>query len=80
MKHINKIFIQILFVAHEYDLEIIDINFTNNGLKDEVAVSYKDDNGKSIFIYSYEKDNMYEVNSFANYFRNELGKILKEEK
>ena len=79
MKHINRIFIQILFVAHEYNLEIIDINFTNNGLKDEVVVTYKDDHGKSIFIYSYEKDNMYEVNSFANYFRNELDIKLKEE-
>ena len=75
----NKILSQILIVAEEYDLEIININFTNNVFKDLVTVTYKHEHKKFIVIYSYEKDDIYEVNSFATYFRNDLDKKLKEE-
>ena len=75
----NKILTQILIVAEEYDLEIININFTNNVLKDAVALSFKHDHKKFLVIYSYEKDDIYEVNSFASYFRNDLDKKLMEE-
>ena len=79
MKDRNKILTQISIVAEEYDLEIININFTNNVFKDLVTLTYKHDHKKFIVIYSYEKDDIYEVNSFANYFRNDLDKKLKEE-
>ena len=80
MKDRNKILTQILIVAEEYDLEIININFTSNKFKDLVAVTYKHNYKKFIVIYSYEKADIYEVNSFASYYRNELNKRLKEEK
>ena len=76
----NKLLTQILIVAEEYDLEIININFTNNALKDAVALSFKHDYKKFLVIYSYEKDDIYEVNSFARFFRNELDKKIKERK
>ena len=79
MKDRNKILTQILIVAEEYDLEIININFTNNVLKDAVALSFKYDHKKFLVIYSYEKNDIYKINSFASYFRNELNKRLKEE-
>ena len=79
MKDRNKILTQILNVAEEYDLDIININFTSNVLKDVVVITYKDDYGKSLVIYSYEKNDIYKINSFASYFRNELNKRLKEE-
>ena len=75
----NKILSQILIVAEEYDLEIININFTNNVFKDLVELTYKHDHKKFLVIYSYEKDDIDEVNRFANYFRNDLDKKLKEE-
>ena len=78
MKDRNKILTQILIVAEEYDLEIININFTNNVLKDAVALSFKYDHKKFLVIYSYEKNDIYKINSFASYFRNELNKRLKE--
>ena len=73
----NKLLSQILIVAEEYDLEIININFTNNVLKDAVILSYKYDHSKFLVIYSYEKDNIYEVNNFASYFRNDLDEKIK---
>ena len=79
MKDRNKILTQILIVAEEYDLEIININFKNNVIKDLVELTYKHDHKKFIVIYSYEKDDIYEVNSFASYFRNDLDKKLMEE-
>ena len=79
MKDRNKILSQIINVAEEYDLDIININFTSNALKDVVVITYKDDHGKSLVIYSYEKNDIYKINSFASYFRNELNKRLKEE-
>ena len=75
----NKILSQILIVAVEYDLEIININFTNNAFKDLVELTYKYDHKKFLVIYSYEKDDIYEVNSFANNLRNDLDKKLMEE-
>ena len=79
MRDRNKLLTQILIVVEEYDIEIININFTNNVFKDLVAVTYKHEHKKFLVIYSYEKDDIYEVNSFASYFRNELNKRLKEE-
>ena len=75
----NKIITQILIVAVEYELEIIEIIFKNNVFKDSVTVIYKHGHKKFIVIYSYEKDDIDEVNRFANYFRNDLDKKLKEE-
>ena len=75
----NKILGQLLIVAEEYDIEIININFKNNVFKDLVELTYKHDHKKFLVIYSYEKDNIYEVNSFATYFRNDLDKKLMEE-
>ena len=75
----NKILSQILIVAVEYNLEIINIIFKNNVFKDSVTLTYKHDHKKFIVIYSYEKDDIDEVNRFANYFRNDLDKKLKEE-
>ena len=80
MKDRNKILTQILNVTEEYDLDIININFTSNVLKDAVVITYKDDYGKSLVIYSYEKDDIYEVNSFGRYFRDELDRRLMEDK
>ena len=51
MKDRNKILTQILNVAEEYDLEIININFTSNVLKDVAVITYKDEHGKSLVIY-----------------------------
>ena len=78
MKDRNKILTQILIVAEEYDIEIININFSNNVFKDLVTITYNHEHKKFMVIYSYEKDNIYEVNSFASYFRNDLNEKLKE--
>ena len=51
MKDRNKILTQILNVAEEYDLEIININFTSSVLKDVAVITYKDEHGKSLVIY-----------------------------
>ena len=72
MKYKNKILTQILNVAEEYELEIINNNFTNYVLNDAVALSFKYDHKKFLVIYSYEKNDIYKINSFASYFRNEL--------
>ena len=75
----NKLLSQILIVAEEYDLEIININFRNiNELKDKVKFTFEYDYKQFILIYSYEKNDIYKINSFASYFRNELNKRLKE--
>ena len=80
MKDRNKIITQLLIVSEEYDLDIININFRNiNELKDKVKFTFEYEYNQFILIYSYEKDNMYDVNSFASYFRNELDKIIKGE-
>ena len=78
----NKILGQLLIVTEIYDLEIININFTNiNELKDVVEFTFKDEHDKFKFKirYLYEKDDLYKINGFINYFRNEFDKILKEE-
>ena len=79
MKDRNKIITQILIVAEEYDLEIININFKNNVFKDLVELTYKHDHKKFIVIYSYEKDDIYDVNDFIRFFKNDLDKKLMEE-
>ena len=79
----NKILSQIVIVANLYDLEIININFTNiNELKDVVDFTFKDEDDKFKFkiSYSYEKDDLYKINGFIYYFKNEFDKILKEDK
>ena len=80
MKDRNKKITQILIVAEDYGLEIININFRNiNKLKDKVKFTFEYENIQFILIYSYEKNEIYKINSFASYFRNELDKRLKEE-
>ena len=80
MKDRNKILTQILIVAEDYGLEIININFRNNNeLKDKVKFTFEYKYNQFILIYSYEKNDIYKINSFASYFRNELNKRLKEE-
>ena len=79
MKDRNKILTQILIVDEDYDLEIININFRNiNELKDKVKFTFEYEYNQFILIYSYEKNDIYKINSFASYFRNELDKRLKE--
>ena len=81
MKDRNKILTQLLIVAEEYDIEIININFRNiNTLKDIVKVMFKYDQDEFIYRYSYEKDNIYRINSFVRDFRNELDKRFMEGK
>lgn len=81
MKDRNKILTQLLIVTEEYDLEINNINFTNiNSLKDIVEFTFEDENNKFTLKYSYEKDDIYKINNFANYFRNEFDGILKRGK
>ena len=76
MKDRNKIISQLLIVSEEYDLKIININFRKiNELKDRVKFTYEYEYNQFILIYSYEKDDIYKVNSFGIYFRNELDKI-----
>ena len=79
MKDRNKIITHLLIVSEEYDLDIININFRNiNKLKDKVKFTFEYEYNQFILIYSYEKDDIYKINSFASYFRNELDKIIKE--
>ena len=81
MKDRSKILTQILIVVEQYDLEIVNINFTNvNTLKDKVEFTFKHEQDKIIFRYLYEKDGIYGINSFANHLRNELNNRLKEGK
>ena len=78
MKDRNKLLTQILIVSNNYDLEINKINFINiNSLKDIVEFTFEDENNKFTLKYSYEKDDIYKINNFANYFRNEFDDILK---
>ena len=81
MKDRNKLLTQILIVSNNYDLEINKINFINiNSLKDIVEFTFEDENNKFTLKYSYEKDDIYKINNFANYFRNEFDDILKRGK
>ena len=80
MKDRNKILSQLLIVAEEYDLEIINIEFKNiNSISDEIKVKFKIEYNEIIVKYIYETDNMYEVNAFICCFKIKLDVILKEE-
>ena len=72
-----KILIQFLNVAEEYDIEIIKINFRNiTSILDEVEFTFKNEHEKFIIKFSYEKDNMYDVNSVGRYIKYKLGELL----
>ena len=72
-----KILIQFLNVAEEYDIEIIKINFRNiSSILDEVEFTFKNEHDKFIIKFSYEKDNMYDVNSVGRYIKYKLGELL----
>ena len=73
----NKILIQFLIVAEEYDIEIIKINFRNiTRILDMVEFTFKNENDKFIIKFSYEKDNMYDVNNVGYYIKNKLRELL----
>ena len=77
MKDRNKILTQLLIVAEEYDIEIIKINFRNiTRIMDEVEFAFKIKHHKFLIKFSYEKDNMYDVNNVGRYIRNKLGELL----
>ena len=72
-----KILIQFLNVAEEYDIEIIKINFRNiTSILDQVEFTFKNEHDKFIIKFSYEKDNMYDVNSVGRYIKYKLGELL----
>ena len=72
-----KILIQFLNVAEEYDIEIIKINFRNiTSILDHVEFTFKNEHDKFIIKFSYEKDNMYDVNSVGRYIKYKLGELL----
>ena len=73
----NKILTQILIVSEEYDLEIININFRNITSKmDRLEFTFKYEHDKFIIKFSYEKNNMYDVNSVGRYIKYKLGELL----
>ena len=73
----NKILMQFLIVAEEYDIEIIKINFRNiTSILDEVEFTFKNEHDKFIIKFSYEKNNMYDVNSVGRYIKYKLGELL----
>ena len=75
-----KILIQFLNVAEEYDIEIIKINFRNiTSILDQVEFTFKNEHDKFIIKFSYEKDNMYDVNSVGRYIKYKLGELLLKE-
>ena len=81
MKNRNKILLQILIAAEEYEIEIIRINFTIiNAIMDEVEFTFKTVNDKFTIKYLYEKDYMYEVNNVGCYIKYRLSDLLKEGK
>ena len=72
-----KILIQFLIVAEEYDIEIIKINFRNiTRILDEVEFTFKNEHDKFIIKFSYEKNNMYDVNNVGRYIKNKLEELL----
>ena len=76
MKDRNKILTQLLLVAEEYDLEIINIYFRDiNSIMEEVEIIFKNEHNNFIIKYSYEKDNMYDVNSFGCYIKIKIGEF-----
>ena len=80
MKDRNKIITQLLFVSEEYDLDIINIYFRNiNSLKDEVEIIFKNEHDNFIINYSYEKDNVHNINSIALCIKSKIDESIKEE-
>ena len=80
MNNRNKILTQLLIVSEEYDIEIIKINFRNiTRILDQVEFMFKNEHDKFIIKFSYEKDNMYDVNSVGRYIKYKLRELLMEE-
>ena len=73
----NKILIQLLIVIEEYDIEIININFRNiTRIFDMAEFTFKNKHDKFIIKFTYEKGNMYDVNSVGRYIKNKLEELL----
>ena len=80
MKDRNKILTQLLIVSEEYDLDIISIYFRDiNSLKDEVEIIFKNEYNNFIINYSYEKDNVHNINSIALCIKSKIDESIKEE-
>ena len=76
MKDRNKIITQLLIVSEEYDLDIINIYFRDiNSIMEEVEIIFKNEHNNFIIKYSYEKDNIYDVNSFSCYIKIKIGEL-----
>ena len=72
-----KILIQFLIVVEEYDIEIIKINFRNiTSILDQVEFTFKNEHDKFTIKFSYEKNNMYDVNSVGRYIKYKLEELL----
>ena len=77
MKDRIKILIQFLIVVEEYDIEIIKINFRNiTSILDQVEFTFKNEHDKFTIKFSYEKNNMYDVNSVGRYIKYKLEELL----
>ena len=80
MKDRNKILSQLLIVSEEYDLDIIYIYFRDiNSIKDEVEVIFKNEHNNFIINYSYEKDNVHNINSISLCIKSIIDESIKEE-
>ena len=80
MNNRNKILTQLLIVSEEYDIEIIKINFRNiSSILDDLEFTFKIEHDKFTIKFSYEKDNMYDVNSVGRYIKYKLRELLMEE-
>ena len=80
MKDRNKILTQLLIVSEEYDLDIINIYFRDiNSIKDEVEIIFKNEHNNFIINYSYEKDNVHNINSFGLCIKSRIDESIKEE-
>ena len=76
MKDRNKIITQLLILSEEYDLDIINIYFRDiNSIMEEVEIIFKNEHNNFIIKYPYEKDNMYDVNSFICYIKIKIGEF-----
>ena len=80
MKDRNKILSQLLIVSEEYDLDIINIYFRDiNSIKDEVEIIFKNEHNNFIINYSYEKDNVHNINSISLCIKSIIDESIKEE-